>query len=188
MSSQVADRDGFGHWVNENTSELSCPCGGWFEWEGYSEDLEPWREKHRPHLPPAAPPPAPAPPAPLHHLRCHSLEQDYACTCGVVAPTTPEEVADVVAFHWQLYRETVVEALRGVPDALLHQTAEQLHQLEKQEEGPPVLGMFAYLLEVEVDTRRVFARAREVGADTYCVYHDGDLKDCAAEHFDGEDA
>ena len=84
--------------------------------------------------------------------------------------------------------ERVVEALRGVPDALLHQTAEQLHQLEKQEEGPPVLGMFAYLLEVEVDTRRVFARAREVGADTYCVYHDGDLKDCAAEHFDGEDA
>jgi hypothetical protein len=72
---QVRDRDGFGHWVGENTSELTCPCGARFVWEGFSDDLHPWREQHRPHLPaaPAALPPAPPPPVSSSKLRA-SLE------------------------------------------------------------------------------------------------------------------
>ncbi len=80
MSEQVVDKDGFGHWVGENTSTLFCPCGCRFEWEGYSENLEPWRARHRPHLPaePAASTVAPSAVVALKLTLEEALALDYA--------------------------------------------------------------------------------------------------------------
>ena len=46
----VTHEGGFAAVTKADESTLFCPCGAWFTWSGFSDELEPWRQAHRPHL------------------------------------------------------------------------------------------------------------------------------------------
>ncbi len=130
---------------------------------------------------------APVSTAVRHDPRClRRYGEEFACSCGAEAPTTPDAVAEVMAFHWQGFRETLVGALKNVSDDLLSGAIPVLRAHEDGDE-PRLFDMLAYLAQCELDSRRVVRRAREVGSEVYCVYHDGDMKACAHHHFAEEE-